>query len=329
MTSNANNSEKNNNLAAWAEGNSQEINDDEFFALHPQPQPTQPTQSTLRVFQEDEEEDLLSIMSDVEVDEDYEDEDEGMFNCDECCCFRCCCVPVLSRALRICFVPDGEELVADFDLEAEDQYLYDLKRHDRYPNKSLKTYHEHEPIPMDISDEKEEDGEEVEDGEEEEDGEEVEDGEEEDGEEEEEQEWIIPMNVDEETDRPLLKYQRQTSCWEHNGKMIYNGNPDGSRLYRELYCGLEDDDLSDLPGLLTDEEILAQEAEATRAEATRAEALAQDLEHDLLDDYHANVCDLHYLEAALNRGETLDRWENAKVIQLRQDIAYYEIRQRT
>jgi hypothetical protein len=357
MTSNTNNSEKNNNLAAWAEGVSQEFNDDEFFAQHPQPTLEQ-SRALLLTFanpEEDEEEDLLSIMSDVDVDEDYEDEDEGMYNCaDDCCCFRCICQTSLSRAPQICFVPDGEELIGDVDLkekEKEDQYLYDLKRRDRYPNKNLKTYHEHEPIPMDISDDEYVEQEEQD---EDQDEEEEQDEDEEDmcdhgtncanqvcldcvwyleqealharkiptqaaaaasNEEKQledlDQGWIInvimedpiPMDIDV---RPPLKYQRQTSCWEQNGEIIYNGNPDGCRLYRGLE---EDDDLSDLPDLLTD-----------------AEILAQDLEDDLLEEYQTNMCELHYLEEALDRGENLDRQDALKVMQLRKAIAEYEDR---
>ena len=326
---------------------------------------------------EDEEDDLLSIMSDVNVDEDYEDEDEGMYNCaDDCCCWRCCCVPVLSRAPQICFVPDGEELIGDVelednrDLEDEAQYLYDLKRRDRYPNKSLKIYHEHDPIPMDISDDEYEE-QEVEDEEVEEEVEdEVDDDEymcihgtncankvcydcvweleqedrrarrpaKKDEEkavpiEAHDQAWIInviledaipiPMDIDENA-RPQLKYQRQTSCWEHKGEMVYNGNPDGSRLY-----DLEDDDLTDLPDLISEDELLAEEALAAATRATMLITEAEEIERDLLDDYHENVCALHYLEEALGRGETLDRWEAERVLELRREIAYYENRRST
>jgi hypothetical protein len=314
MNSNTNNSEKINNLTEQ---------DEEFFAQHPQP-----TLEQARAFQaafqaeEEDDEDLLSIMSDVEIDEDYEDEDEGMFNCDhDCCCFRCIAQAPLSRAPQICFVPDGEELVGDIDLDDEDQYLYNLKRYNRYPNKSLKIYHEHEPIPMDISDDEYK---EQEDGEQE-DGEQEDCEQEDGGQDGEDEEWpvniiiddVIPMDIDEnENVRPQLKYQRQTSCWEQNGEIVYNGNPDGSRLYDEV-----EDDLADLPDLLTEEEYLAQELAAALALAE-----AQDLEHDLLDDYHENVCALHYLEEALGRGENLDRWEAERVLELRRDIAYYETR---
>jgi hypothetical protein len=69
----------------------------------------------------------------------------------------------------------------------------------------------------------------------------------------------------------------------------------------------EDDDLSDLPDLLTDAEIEAQER--------------QSFEDDLLEDYQANMCELHYLEEALEDG--------ARVVELRRLIAEYEMRQRT
>jgi hypothetical protein len=379
MNSNTNNSEKNNNLPARAEGETRDINDEEFFAQHPQPTLEQ-ARALLQALanQEDEDEDLLSIMSDMDVDEDYEDEDEGMYNCaDDCCCFRCSMPNPLSRAPQICFVPDGEELIADVDLEEEDQYLYDLKRRDRYPNKSLKTYHEHDPIPMDISDDEYEEQDEVEEDEEGEEGEEADDEymcihgtncanrvcydcvwelEQEDRRarrpvakkteekavpneaHEHDQSWIInviledetiPMDIDE-NDRPQLKYHRQTSCWEHKGEIVYNGNTDGSRLY-DLEA---DDDLSDLPELISEDEVLAEEAlvsmrVATMRAATMLITEAEELERDLLDDYHENVCALHYLEDALARGETLDRWDAAKVIQLRGEIAYYENRRST
>ena len=387
MNSNTNNSEKINNLTEQ---------DEVFFAQHPQPTLEQ-ARAMQAAFQEedDEEEDLLSIMSDVEIDEDY-DEDEGMFNCcdDDCCCFRCIAQDPLSRAPQICFVPDGEELVGDVDLEAEDQALYDLKRyncsHDEFvPNKSLKTYHEHDPIPMDISDdeyiEQDEDQDEEEDDceflcrhgtncanqvcydcvqalkEENSDSDHICDHgidrinevcydciwylEQEElhgrrrpvaaaNEEKEDQEWPVNVIIDDvdENVRPQLKYQRQTSCWEQNGEIVYNGNPDGSRLFCDLeddcVCDLEDEDLTDLPDLLTEEEVAADEAQAQAlaVAAVRAETLTQDLEHNLFDDYRENLYELDYLLNVLNSGETLDRWEAEKVIKLRSDIAYYEAR---
>jgi hypothetical protein len=91
---------------------------------------------------------------------------------------------------------------------------------------------------------------------------------------------------------------------------------------------LEEEDWADLPDLLTEDQYLAEEAQAqalSQAE-TLAFAAAQDLEHDLFDDYRENLYELDYLLNVLNSGETLDRWEAAKVIQLRSDIAYYETR---
>ena len=140
---------------------------------------------------------------------------------------------------------------------------------------------------------------------------------------------VIIDDVDENV-RPQLKYQRQTSCWEQNGEIVYNGNPDGSRLFCDLEddcvcdCDLEEEDLTDLPDLLTEEEYLAEEAQAQALAV--AETLTQDLEHDLFDDYRENLYELDYLLNVLNSGGTLDRWEAEKVIKLRSDIAYYEAR---
>ena len=365
MNSNTNNSDKNNNFPALEE---------EFFAQHSQPtleqarsfqllanQNQEEDEDTyheeeyegmyceddcccLRCFEQangpqicvvPEEEDLLSVMSDMEVVEDYdEDEDEGMVDCDDdCCCFRCCCVPVLSRAPQICFVPDGEELVRDVDLEEEeeeeeDQYLYDLKRRDRYPNKSLKTYHEHDPIPMDISDDEYETI-----------PTDISDNEEDeymcdhgtncanqvcyecvwyleqealhakrpvkavDEDEDEDEECIVNVVIEDTelmempntNDRPHLKYQRQTSCWEQNGEIVYNGNPNGSNLYN-----VEDDDLSDLPDLIPfDEEYDAD-----------------------LEQYHVDMCEL---EVTYRNGQNVNNPHDAeRVAELRRAIAEYE-----
>jgi hypothetical protein len=74
----------------------------------------------------------------MDDEEDEEDEEDGEFICRH----------GLDCANQVC-----NDCVRA--LEEEDQYLYDLKRRNRYPNKSLKTYHEHEVIPMDISDDEE------------------------------------------------------------------------------------------------------------------------------------------------------------------------------
>ena len=86
--------------------------------------------------------------------------------------------------------------------------------------------------------------------------------------------------------------------------------------------------MTDLPDLLTEEEVAADEAQAQAlaVAAVRAETLTQDLEHNLFDDYRENLYELDYLLNVLNSGGTLDRWEAEKVIKLRSDIAYYEAR---
>jgi hypothetical protein len=77
----------------------------------------------------------------------------------------------------------------------------------------------------------------------------------------------------------------------------------------------DDLDLSDLPDLITEEEL------ATIRANTIAETIAKELEADLADDYCVNMYDLRSL---MLDEETWDRWDIEKVVRLKKSISYYE-----
>ena len=97
---------------------------------------------------------------------------------------------------------------------------------------------------------------------------------------------------------PMLSIQRQTTHWEHNGTVVYNGNPNGSRLF-------DDEDEDDMPDLIAMEVINEEEEEEEEK-----------------NDYHADICEL---EVQFGNGQNVFCEEDAeRVDQLRGYIAEYE-----
>jgi hypothetical protein len=291
MNTNTNNeTDKNNcsnNPRRWAEvqqnpvyleavRKAQALVDEAFFAAHPQP----PLQSAafwaqdalLNQFSVDQPDGDSEGDDDDAYREDAEEEDEGMYPCsDVCSCIRYFAATSVEVEVEVEEEPDlnsffencaYDSLLPPFshdefqESETEDQSLYERKRSGSYEafvqKKVRKTFDEHDNIPMDISDDEEEEDllsimsdMKIEDLEED-------DLEEEGG------GFICRHGLDC-ADRvcfECVRYleqearaakiglpqlvSRQTTFWvdKETGEMVYNGNPNGSRF-------LNDEDLED------------------------------------------------------------------------------------
>ena len=145
----------------------------------------------------------------------------------------------------------------------------------------------------------------------------------------------IPM---EEIVQPSI--QRQTTSWEHNGTVVYNGNPNGSRLFDDE----DDDDMPDLLPMLSIQRqtthwehngtvvyngnpngsrLFDDEDEDDMPDLIAMEVInEEEEEEEEKNDYHADICEL---EVQFGNGQNVFCEEDAeRVDQLRGYIAEYE-----
>ena len=101
----------------------------------------------------------------------------------------------------------------------------------------------------------------------------------------------------------LPSMQRETTNWEHNGVRVYNGNPNGFRLFDEEEDDEDEDE--DMPELIA-MEVINEEEDFDEEE----------------DAYHSELCEL---EVKFGDGQYVSCEEDAeRVYQLRKWIAEYE-----